>query len=1102
MSVSIESIQRILQILDDNKIKNLGAQSDARRVLQEVGELSLNFPNYDPHLSEKNSYIAYLLIFNACDIVENSFENQISSAEIFERAGKLLADNYQFAQEAEDISNINLLISSMSFYCAKQFSQAYISVEHVKPNNSIVSMVKLFLRKDFNQLFTESIENFFVEQPYLSELDQLDQWIISHEIARCFMIYLNTLYSGDLGQFNQISFILETLEDLCELNRFVTSWLIIKLLKIIFKTFETSSTWKNIPPRIPNASLTPKYIRLLSELRPSVVELWPSQLSAIDLATSKNDGGVINLRTSSGKTRVAEIAILNTLAINPESKVLYLAPFRSLAFEIEKSLLQVFGKLGFGVSQLYGGSTANKTDLELFSDNQIIIATPEKAKAMMKSDDEFINQIELIIVDEGHLIGKEFRNIKNEIFLTHISEIAKNNGKRILLLSAVLPNANEIAEWLTGDESAVSKSSWKPSLERFGILNWNGEGVTLRWLNGEKPFNPNFIEKKPLGFSKRRKHFPNSKNEAVAATAVRLSKSGPVMILSARANSIRVLAGDVLLAMGEAPNDYEWDENLWDIVESTCEEELGVDSIEIKAARKGIICHSNRLTTNVRIVLEQLMRSKPPKIVIASSTLAQGVNIGISTIIVSTPYYAQDPISKRDFWNVCGRAGRAFSDSEGKILYAIDLTKESWQIQKDLSLARDYYQGVQTEKVQSGLYYLLNRIYEISLISEVTFDTLLEKIANDTFVDSLLEEQKSEVHGLFDLIDDELLSMNQEFQSLDADLSWIDNIFRNSLAFIQSKDAELSVYPEILKARTKFLLQETVTLENRRMIISTGLPFSVAQKMVADIDYFRDIASDVLQNYYNDEVETVTYLLKAVEVWASKFASSIIKSSYDSEILDSVRNNWITGISINEMREITTDINEIVKDYFGYTLPWILNGIAQIFYLEDREISKLYSKIATLTEFGLPSNDAVKIYLCGIKSRAAAIEISALSEFKTKSMIQLRKLLSDYSFEQNELSLTSKKWISIFRESYSMAKSEIISFPIFNIKDWKGADNIVVRKVDQNVYLSTVDGYYFISVKSTKELPFEKIANIPGVFFVRKETGWHIQSNSSRIEIE
>jgi len=223
MSVSIESIQRILQILDDNKIKNLGAQSDARRVLQEVGELSLNFPNYDPHLSEKNSYIAYLLIFNACDIVENSFENQISSAEIFERAGKLLADNYQFAQEAEDISDINLLISSMSFYCAKQFSQAYISVEHVKPNNSIVSMVKLFLRKDFNQLFTESIENFFVEQPYLSELDQLDQWIISHEIARCFMIYLNTLYSGDLGQFNQISFILETLEDLCELNRFVTS---------------------------------------------------------------------------------------------------------------------------------------------------------------------------------------------------------------------------------------------------------------------------------------------------------------------------------------------------------------------------------------------------------------------------------------------------------------------------------------------------------------------------------------------------------------------------------------------------------------------------------------------------------------------------------------------------------------------------------------------------------------------------------------------------------------------------------------------------------------------------------------------------------------
>ena len=74
---------------------------------------------------------------------------------------------------------------------------------------------------------------------------------------------------------------------------------------------------------------------------PPVTELWPSQVAAIPLAVGENDGGIINLRTSGGKTRVAEIAIINTLSSNSMSKVLYLAPFRSLAFEVEQSLSKV-----------------------------------------------------------------------------------------------------------------------------------------------------------------------------------------------------------------------------------------------------------------------------------------------------------------------------------------------------------------------------------------------------------------------------------------------------------------------------------------------------------------------------------------------------------------------------------------------------------------------------------------------------------------------------------------------------------------------------------------------------------------------------------------
>jgi superfamily II helicase len=76
---------------------------------------------------------------------------------------------------------------------------------------------------------------------------------------------------------------------------------------------------------------------------------------------------------------------------------------------------------------------------------------------------------------------------------------------------------------------------------------------------------------------------------------------------------------------------------------------------------------------------ERLMRTMPPKIIIASTTLGQGVNISISSVIVATPYIGRKPIDHRDFWNICGRAGRAFVDGEGKILFAIDETKKPWQ---------------------------------------------------------------------------------------------------------------------------------------------------------------------------------------------------------------------------------------------------------------------------------------------------------------------------------------------------------------------------------------------------------------------------------------
>jgi len=129
-----------------------------------------------------------------------------------------------------------------------------------------------------------------------------------------------------------------------------------------------------------------------------------------------------------------------------------------LALEVEHTLAATFGWLGHGVAHLYGGSRVSAVDTELAAESAITIATPEKARALFRAAPEIFANVKLVIVDEGHLIGPTERFVRNEIFVDHLRALARATGARVLLLSAVLPNPQELAEWVTGDPKAVASS--------------------------------------------------------------------------------------------------------------------------------------------------------------------------------------------------------------------------------------------------------------------------------------------------------------------------------------------------------------------------------------------------------------------------------------------------------------------------------------------------------------------------------------------------------------------------------------------------------------------------------------------------------------------
>ncbi|MGF6990529.1 hypothetical protein M2150_001794 [Lachnospiraceae bacterium PM6-15] len=1107
MSMPLEYIEQLISTLRRGYMVNIAAQADARRILQEVKEDSENYPKFDSVLTEKATYIAYLSLSCGCEIIENEYAEIDDGYLLLERAGKILADAYQYSEEKDSAGNYNLLIAGMALYASKQYSRAFITLNNIEVEFDTGKMVAEFVKKNFNAMLRSAYKIFTSEAPSEEGIQEISEWIISHELARCFIIISDYIYSGEGKSIETVNEILSKILILAKESDLITYWLIIRLLKIILSTFQKVSLWSVLPPWLPDQSeyLRNNYIRLLGSLKAPVTELWPSQTASLPLAVGDNEGAVINLRTSGGKTRVAEIAIIRSLTKNLLTKVLYLAPFRSLAFEIEHSLEKVFRPLGITVSQLYGGATVSVSDLDVISDSQVIIATPEKAKALIRSGSGIENEIKTIVIDEGHLIGRQKREIKNEMFLSHLNIFAKQNGIRVLLLSAVLPNSDELAEWIGGSKQLVARSDWKPSLERLGLLIWDGNKVRLEWKSEGEPFNPSFIVKSPLGFGNRRLPFPNNKNEAIAATAVRLSKTGTVMIYSARANSINNLAKSVLLGLGEYPDDFDWDESLWNIFVSVCEEELVEEDIILEAARKGVICHNNKLPNLVRITIERLMRSKAPLIIIASSTLAQGVNIGISSVIVATPYYNQNPISNRDFWNICGRAGRAYTDVEGKILYAIDNTKEAWQRKKDRLLAQGYFDNQQMERANSGILAVLKAINWIAEEIKMDFEELLEIIANDDVDMNTMEGYSNWIGEYFDLLDDELLAMHESYSDDGENVDWIEDVFKDSLAIIQAEDDKKEDCIKTLKARTRGLIKRIPNIIERKRIISSGIPVSVAQNICDDREIFEIKALEYLNDIETgiEQGKCLNKIVLEIELWSLANAKSIIESLPSQEELILVRKSWLAGAPLIEIRKYSIDIEKITKDFYGFTLPWIINAIAQMFDAKIEEaIVDLYTSVAKCVELGLPNKDAVNIYMAGVRSRVSAVELSTLTEFHLKSVPEIKRTLSNFHVFSDSISDNTQAWINIFLEGAIAQKQRIIKFPSFTWEESGAPDKLYVRKVDNVCYLVSPEGYFMEEIESTEELPFEEIANIREIYLERSDDIWQLKSYSPFIKIQ
>lgn len=350
------------------------------------------------------------------------------------------------------------------------------------------------------------------------------------------------------------------------------------------------------------------FIALLQRRARAEIDLWPSQTEAAARAVDQSDDLVVSLPTSAGKTRIAELCILRCLAGG--KRVVFVTPLRALSAQTETTLQRTFGPLGKTISALYGSIGVSGFDEDAIRERDIVVSTPEKLDFALRNDPSLLDDVGLLVFDEGHMIGLNEREIRYEVQIQRLLRRTDAQARRIVCLSAILPDGDQLddfAAWLRRDHpGGIIKNDWRPTRQRFGEVVWASPTARLnlrvgderpwvqRFLTGFAP--PNWIPPK----RRRTRLFPDDQRELCLATAWRLVDDGQtVLVFCPERRSVEPFA-DVIVDLherGALRSLLEADPTVLSTAIALGEEWLGVGSAILKCLRLGVALHHGALPT-------------------------------------------------------------------------------------------------------------------------------------------------------------------------------------------------------------------------------------------------------------------------------------------------------------------------------------------------------------------------------------------------------------------------------------------------------------------------------------------------------------------------
>ncbi len=180
----------------------------------------------------------------------------------------------------------------------------------------------------------------------------------------------------------------------------------------------------------------------------------------------------------------------------------------------------------------------------------------------------------------------------------------------------------------------------------------------------------------------------------------------------------------------------------------------------------------------------------------------------------------------------------------------------------------------------------------------------------------------------------------------------------------------------------------------------------------------------------------------------------------------------------------------------GNQLPWLLHSIAQKLdkAVEENRIEAL-AKVGLLVELGLPTEAAAKVFLAGVRSRTAAVDLSRFVRDSSVSVSKIRRALLDpetVAALSAHILPSTLEWLNLLSADHGVADIFPPDCSTFRLETNDAVDTLHARQLTpgESIYLCSTDGRFKCAVGATEEMPFDKLANDPRVAFSRSGDSW------------